>query len=596
MKLTSFIKNNLLIICVFIILVLFSIFNVNRTFIDVPYLDGLMQVPTVEKYFNGTLKFSDIAQRWGEHRLIGYTLIFLLNTILFGLNMKMEPFVFVLVYFLIGLVLYFCFKNIFKTIFKNKFKKWIGLLYLPILFIVFSLVHPPIMLMTTQFVIGTLFFVLISKYFDRICLDSKNLLDLILFLSLILVYIVVFSGANFGGMVLGFMICFLFKIFFSDKKKPSLYCLISILFTLFLSISYFKLTRVDYDGVSLFEKIILFFYKFGESFKSILSGISATTLDVHTFEDTLGGREILVLINGSVLLLIGIYSIFKYIFLKMYKFTYFPIFLMVYSLGHILSTRLGRLDGGWMQPMSEWYSFHLYFYVIGILWIIFYDFLKKYGQISKKNFKNLIWKYKCNLMIFIFILGWIFSFQFFSNLAQWHRGPYVKQWLEPKKVTLLYPTDENLEYLLWTKEESLEAIRILKKYKLSVYREENLINFVKLYGWYNDNWINKSARATIKSGLDGLVLINVSLPKETFIKIYKDSLMLQILVNEKVVKEQNFSDGSFDQGSVDISFEVPKNQELNLEIKLDKSFIPKDFDLGKDSRELGIIINKIEVK
>jgi len=167
MKFVKFIKNNLLIICAFVILILLSISNVNRSFIDVPYLDGLMQVPTVEKYFSGTLKFSDIAQRWGEHRLIGYTLIFLLNTILFRLNMKMEPFIFVLVYFLIGLVLYFCFKNIFKEIFKDKFKKWMEILYLPILFITFSLVHPPGMLMTTQFVIGTLFFVLVSKYFDK---------------------------------------------------------------------------------------------------------------------------------------------------------------------------------------------------------------------------------------------------------------------------------------------------------------------------------------------------------------------------------------------------------------------------------------------
>jgi len=596
MRFVKFIKNNLLIIGAFIVLILLSISNVNRAFIDVPYLDGLMQVPTVEKYFNGTLIFSDISKRWGEHRLIGYTLIFLLNTVLFGLNMKMEPFVFVLVYSLIGLVLYFCFKNIFKEIFKDKFKKLIDILYLPILFIVFSLVHPPGMLMTTQFVVGTLFFVLVSKYFDRICLNSNKWLDLFLFLILIFLYIAVFSGANFGGMVLAFVLCFLFKIFFSDKKKPSFYCLISIFFTLFLFVVYFKSTRVDYDGISLFEKITVFFNKFGESFKSILSGISSTTLDVHTFEDALGGREILVLINGSVLLLIGIYSIFKYIFLKMYKFTYFPFFLMVYSLGHILSTRLGRLDGGWMQPMSEWYSFHLYFYVIGTLWILFYDFLKKYGQISKKNFKSLIWKYKFNLIIFIFILGWIFSFQIFSNLAQWHRGPYVKQWLEPKKVALLYPTDENLEYLLWTKEESLEAIRILKKYKLSVFRGENSANLVKLYGWYNDNWINKSARAIIKSGLDGVVSINVSLPKETFNKTYNNLLKMQILVNEKVIKEQIFSDGFFDEGSVDIIFEVPKNQELNLEIKLDKSFIPKDFDLGKDSRELGIIISRIEIK
>lgn len=592
----KFIKNNLLIIIAFIVFILLEIIYVNRSLINVLYLDGLMQVPNIEKYYNGTLNISDISHQWGEHRLIGYSLIFLLNAIFFGLNTRLEQFLFVLCYFLIGLVLYIKYKEFLKNVFKRNFKKWMEISYVPILFLIFGLTHPPGMLMTTQFVIGTLFFILLIGFFDRICLDSKKWADLIWFVTLFSVYLIFFSGANFLGALLGFIVCFLFKILFSNKKKPSFSCLISIVLVLFLVIVYLSLNKFDQDGVGLLQKIILFTSYFKESFLSLLAGISATTLDIHTFQEVLGGRDVFVLINGSILFLTGIYSIYKYIFLKMYKLTYLPLLLMFYSVGLILSTRLGRLNGGWLWPMNEWYAFHLYFYLIGILWILFYDVLRKYIQSPIKRFRFIFGENRWSLTVFVFTIVWIFSFQIFSNLAQWRRGPYIKQWLEPKKVALLYPTDENLEDLLWTKEDSLKAIDILKKYKLNVFKENNSSNFVKLYGWNNDGWINKSARATIKSGLEGVILVNISLPRETFIKIYKNSLMLQFLVDGKTVKKQYLSSDSFDNGSIDVIFDVPKNQELNLEIKLDKSFIPKDSGLGKDSRELGIIVNKLEVK
>ncbi|MCX6726969.1 MAG: hypothetical protein NTY75_04175, partial [Candidatus Shapirobacteria bacterium] len=161
----------------------------------------------------------------------------------------------------------------------------------------------------------------------------------------------------------------------------------------------------------------------------------------------------------------------------------------------------------------------------------------------------------------------------------------------------LFPTDDSLESLLWPKKETLNAIGVLKKYKLSVFREDMYSKkIVKLFGWNSDGWIGKNVMARVTSGEEGILSMNVYLPTEIFSKVYKNSLILQIIIDGKIIDEQKFSNGSFDKGAVDITLNVPKNETLSLELKLDKFYIPAEFDLGKDLRELGIIINKIEAK
>jgi len=82
------IKNNYLVISAFILFSLFIVLYINRASMDVPFLDGLMMLPIVDKYFNGTMTLNDFNIRFGEHRLIGYSLIYLLNAIFFELNIK----------------------------------------------------------------------------------------------------------------------------------------------------------------------------------------------------------------------------------------------------------------------------------------------------------------------------------------------------------------------------------------------------------------------------------------------------------------------------------------------------------------------------
>jgi hypothetical protein len=595
MKSLQFVGRNILIIGVFCILFLFVALYIDRTFVDVPYLDGLMMVPNVEKYFDHTLSIQDIDQRWFEHRLIGYAVIFLMNAIVFGLNMKLDAFIFLISYFLIGLLLYFPYRKFLTVQLKNKMDKSIDISYAFILAAIFSLVHPPIMLMGAQFVIGTLLFVLAAIFFDRICHDTKNVGLFIGFLLSIFLYITIFSGAYYVETVVSLAACVLCRVFFAHKKGD-VFLFLSVLFTLALAVWYFLTTGVNQDGVSLFGKIAVFIGDYKESFLTLLAGVSATTLDMHTFQEVLNGNDAIVMLNGSILLLLGIYALFRFVTLRMYNITYLPLMLLFFSIGSIVIIRLGRLGGGWIQPMNDWYSFHLYFYLVGIVWILFYDVFKKYDDFFDKPLGLFLNKNKLIVGMCVFAVVWIYSFQAVSNVAQWRRAVYVKQWLETKRQAMLFPTNESLETLLWPKEKAAAAINVLKAHNLSVFRGIHSENIIKVSGWSLDGWIKKSATVMVSSGKDGILTIKVSLPEDVYTRIYKDSLILEVVANGVIVNTKDFAVGAFDNGAVDVISNIPKNETLNVEIRLDKSFVPVDYSMSNDSRELGIMINKIEVK
>lgn len=599
LSLLNILRKNYLIISAFLLFTILIVIYINKTYIDVLFLDGLNTVPILGKLFEGNLSFADINRQLGEHRLLGYKLIFILNSLIFHLNIKIEPFIFLFSYFSIALIFYFVYTNFLRVVLKADFRPWMNNTYLPILFLIFSLVHPPLMFMTTEFVIGTLFFVLFTVFFDKICLDSNKWLDLFWFLVLILIYFIFFSGANFGGVLLGFFISCLIKIIFSRKKQLNLSLMISIISTLLMTISYIKSVDVS-KGASLTGKTIIFVSKFKESFAAIISGISATTLDIHTFQELLKGNNTIILINGSVLILFGIYSVFKYIYLRMYKFTYIPILLIFYSVGHIVSTKLGRLKGDWLWPMNEWYSFHLYFYLIGILWILFFDILKKYIRLSKKSPLFLYKKHLWTVVFFVFSIIWIFSFQFVSNAYLWYRAQYVYQFYEEKRQAILFPTDESLKTLLCTKEESLNAIKILKKYRLSTFRQSKNIffpgNIIKSSNWNPDGWISKEAKAVITSGEKGMLSFLIFVPPNILANIYNDSITATFLLNSKDIKTMIFKKSTFENGAITLHLKVPINEVFVFEVKTDKSYIPLKYGLGRDERELSIIIDRLNVK
>jgi hypothetical protein len=444
----------------------FSLMYIQRAYVDVYYLDGLMQVPNLEKYYAGTLTFQDVAKPWGEHRLIAYTLMFLLNARLLGLNAVAEPYWFLFTYALIAGVLYFPFAEVFRKAGGNRREWRIAVAYIAILYVIFGLTHPPFHLMTTQFVFGTFLFVVGAIMLDRMSRDLPGAYLPVAFVIVMALYIGLFSGAYFGGALLATVGCVGVRLLL--ERKVSARLIVAVGLTLMLMLAYILSTRVTLNDVSLGGKLSTFFSRPSETFMALLAGLSASNLDQHAFAERLGGNTAFVVANGAFLLVLGGYASYRFVVVRMFRYSYLPLLLMLYTVGTIFTIRLGRLDGGWLWPMSAWYSFHLMYYLIGLLWILAYDLLVGDGRARVSS--RYTWTHRANALVAVAGMVGVVAVQTYSNFAQYERAPDVRQWLEVKRQIMLDPAGRSLEPLLWDDVGSLHAIEVLKKHRLSVFR------------------------------------------------------------------------------------------------------------------------------
>jgi hypothetical protein len=110
-------------------------------------------------------------------------------------------------------------------------------------------------------------------------------------------------------------------------------------------------------------------------------GIGGSVMDQHTFESV---EPSIYLIIGSILGIISLVALWLFIKTEMYRKTYLPIYCMSYTLGIITAVRVGRgLFGDPIWILNDWYSFHLSFFVIGVVWILLYVLVDAYTQTQR---------------------------------------------------------------------------------------------------------------------------------------------------------------------------------------------------------------------
>lgn len=421
---------------------------IQRAFIDVYYLDGLMMVPILEKFYQGTIQYSDWMTSWEQHRLPGYVGIFILNAKVFGLNAKVEPHVFLLSFCIVGAVLYRPFVRFIKESVGLENGIPVSLAYVVILSAVFSLAHHPFHLMTTQFVLGNALFVVAVVMFDKICRGDTSWRVVALYLATVAVYLL-FSGAYMGGGLMSLVACFSLVVLINRRVSPQLGA--AFVGSLVLMAIYILSNPQGATGGKIIAALRLPF----ETFMSMLTGLSISTIDQHTWVDRLAEDPRIIVLNGGFMLLVGLFALYRFFVQKLWRYTYIPVLLMVYTAGTVLTIRLGRVESGWLWPVQNWYAIHSYFYLVGVLWILTYDVLRL----------------RVAAVPAITCIAAILAIQTYSNLYMWQEAPHVANWLDQKREAMLDPTPEKLKILYWEEADSLKAIEVLKNHKLSLFRD-----------------------------------------------------------------------------------------------------------------------------
>lgn len=106
-------------------------------------------------------------------------------------------------------------------------------------------------------------------------------------------------------------------------------------------------------------------------------------------------------------------------------------------------------------------------------------------------------------------------------------------------------------------------------------------------GWYskeaNYRWISNEATGVFKSGELGRFTLNGVVPDEL------EEVQLSILVDDLEVKTWSLSKGDF---TIQLN-DIPNNSEVNITLRVNKSFIPKQIGINEDTRELSIVIKEL---
>jgi hypothetical protein len=307
-------------------------------------------------------------------------------------------------------------------------------------------------MMTTQFVWGTVVFACSVIIYDKICHGKLGWKTPALFCLIYSIYLML-GGGYMGGAVIALTACTASVALYRLKFTREL--VVSYIGMLILSAVYiFSKPQTNTPG-----KLIAILGQPFETFLSVLTGLNTTTLDQFTLAEQLGNDPRIVVLNGAFMLGVGIIALWRFSRLGMFRHTLIPLTFMSYTVGVILEIRLGRIESGWLWPISQWYHFHMMYYLIGVIWIFSVEIL-------------FLWRTdRLGTAPPVLLLVIMLSIQSYSNLYMWKRSPYVKIWLEQKRQAMLDPSGKKLDLLLWDRQQTLETIKFLREHKFSAFRD-----------------------------------------------------------------------------------------------------------------------------
>lgn len=554
---------------------------------ELPHLSWFDFMPLVDKYFGNSLQLKDMFSRYGEHGLFGYNILLLINADMFKLTTFFDVYVNDIVVIVTGIV----FAVILGRLVEQKTMTYLSGIIM-IIMVQFTTIQKSSGAMETQVRLGVFFFLVASIIVDRIFYENElRLRKLISAMILIVLSINVFGTFySFAGLPMICIICAI--IFWKNKKRRDIVAIILtyVVATLVYILEYGILEgsgAVDAKD-SLYNVLNIFVHPI-VTMKSLFVYNATGIFGSAIFLDGKYSSDIYLILGGVCTLLI-VYSIYLFFKSRMYQKTFLPIIFIAYSLGVFIFVLIGRANLDWEWYMNEWYIIHSKIEYIGVIYIFIY---------SIHNMKMHINFHKMIINIgSIFLVGVLLAANYFEIM----RAPSIAKYYENMQPYLFVESSEELPVnsnggtpLLENVEKTYNAITVLRKYGLSVYRyypsyeiyqntiaikearnDEKIKNRITSQtGYYDDRWIGKEAEIRVYSNI-GEIQLTLYCPFEL-----DGDQTGTLYVNDEFYKEF-----VFDKDLMEIKVEVPINSEVNLRFENNYSKVSLP-----DTRELCFVLN-----
>ena len=557
---------------------------------DVVYLASFMyDIPMLEKYFSNQLEIFDMFSRFGEHGMLGYNLLLLINAKYFHFTTYFDFLLnFVNIVIQCAILIYYVKKNIKKT---NYY--YFGLFI--ILLCMLNIMQGTSISMESQVRIGPTFFLLGAIYFDKLMFgDYLKKIDLLIFIILNIFAINIFGTLYTFAIIPAPLIILIHHLIFKKDKNIKYIKLLLVYFILPCIYLYeYKLLNTS-DNIKLISNNsigngLLFWLSHPQDLAlSILAFYGSSLLGWAPLVDKVFISINTYLCIGFLIVIIHAYAIYLFFKNQIYKAGFFPILLQSYTFFVFIMIIIGRWNSGdpqWMWPASYWYQFHTKFSLVGSILI----FMRSYENIGN------ITKFKRVLIVVLSIL--IFIALIIGSLSAFIRAPSERAWRENIANYFIIDINEmpqinGLTPFLVNKELTEKGLKILRENNLMVFNKTRFDSsefpaqispgdLMLLGSYYADGWITKKIKFNINSGLQGKLFARFFIPNEAF---YPNTI--SIFVDNKFYKEYEVG-GS---GYMDIYLEMPINKNSIIDICLKKSIIPSAVGMGEDSRDIAIML------
>lgn len=574
----NFVKKNIIALWVIIAIFILGTYYVSIATYNIPIMDYWRYLNEIgDKIFNNQLELSDLWTTSADiHRNPFMYLCMILNIKYFGWNTQIEIFLGQFVLLITTVIMYIFYNKIFENKINSRIKQ---LLFIPIVMCIFNINQWEIWILEFSFTfmlriqLFLIVFILVDTYLREVVKNKKLLFPINI---LILATIIMIAQGYFVAFAISIVLTILFKYLISFKLERNKYIgyYLSMVFVIFIACAIYLWGIELPEGSGGFLQTASTLIFDGTIIKGIIILLGASVLW------SASEVSILHVIFGIAILLLLIISLLIYIRKKIYKITYLPIMLIMYSFINMGTIIYSRADiFGVSYLISSRYVCETTLCLIGGILI----FLINYYESTERQ-KPIA------LILTTFMLVLIVITMAISIVLEFKTAPYRKEYFKKAEIILKNIknfSDEDLQIFQATSPDMVKHGEvIMKRYSLGAFKTD-LQEYKKLFvgdtankiGIFDDGWAENEFEFIIKTGDKGKVVISGYYPGEItgkeMISLTVDGVLTEYTIRNSV-------------------FNIELNAEKNSPIEV-KGICNFSSELQPpDIRQLSFIISEIK--
>lgn len=413
-----------------------------------------------DKLFMGNISCSDIWTNFTAHRAPFQYICFFVNMKVFAGNTLVSVYLASLVTLITVIYIYNCYTRDFC--YNNNIIIQIGAVLIST--VLFSLNRWEIITLefSFTFAVRVLLFVIIFDLIDKICHNNENCQKMRWEIGIfIFVTVIFFSSSYFPAMILTIAIIMISALLLAETENKIDFlktCCIIAGFALLATIIYMYHLNT---GTNMSQGDVLSIDFWMKMLRGLLLMMAGSLTHVNNFNDR-------CIYFGGMISLVYIVCFIIYYKKHLYRLTYLPIMLMLYSIASMIIisyARIGMFDVDYVSASR--YTYETSMGIVGIIWICILAYAEENVSSSGKMFIR-------KKLLFVCIVLLISMSLFITERTERRMAVYRKSYMQTLQEIAYnveeYSDDELVGFQANQPKYIREGIEKLKKYRLSIFK------------------------------------------------------------------------------------------------------------------------------